>query len=144
MNAERKRKTIAELVVARNSINEAIRQINHSPNDNWVWRKLVDDDYRDYAGVEDENARICNIEIDGFVGDILMESNLVEIHIYENDSNDQWMSFYRDFGKQDGNDPFTNDSELGYIFGKWVVQELTDKVGIGIDDIYDIFGMKSH
>jgi len=143
---DRNKRSVASLVIARDAINEAIRQINLVPTALWVWRELSENEKGEldwYNGVEDESAKICNIEIDGFIGDIVMESNLVEIHIYDSGNND-WRSWYRDFGKQDGNDPFTNDSELGYIFGRWVVQELTQTPGIGIDDIRDIFKMTPH
>ena len=121
--------------------------INHQPPTYWKFREFSGNDWFGFAGVEDESAKICNVLVDGYEGEMIAESDQVEVHFAtvarnDMDTRPDMMSFARGFGK-DGTetDDFLLDCDLGYQFADWAVAIMSRK-GFGIDDLRDILKME--
>ena len=156
MNVAERKETINLLVTARDSVNDAIRNINASklispdPPKLPTFSPLVymtESEWDDgWPGVEDEFARMCDVVIDGIEGQMIVERNYVGIYFPTNhpSKGPDCIDFYRDFGKSDGNDDFIDDMELGYAFAKYLIETLPKVEGFGLDDLRDQCNMKQH
>ncbi len=120
--------------------------IKHHPTNYWKLRPFDTADFESYPGVDDLDPRIANVIVDGFIGELILEPQHVEIHFTWPSANVRnWLTktFARDFGKDGVIDDFLADCDLGYLFAEWALQIMQrDQKEFGLDDLRDILGME--
>jgi len=107
----------------------------------WKLREFSSTDFDAYAGVECEVPYICDVAIDGYEGQMVVEPDYVGIYVMSEGITERQITFERDFGKN-SSDSFSLSLEIGMKFANWLIDEVSGEWGL--DDLVDIAGMVKH